>query len=688
MLRVIRCIALFVVAIGIQGFGGTSAAAQGGDWTWMGGSSTAPTFQPVREYFPGQAGVYGKLGVAAAGNVPGARMGAVGWTDSSNNLWLFGGIGYDSNRCPGYLNDLWKFDPSKNQWTWISGTSLIIPKDPISGTPGVPCGGPFGNGTWGSYGTKGVAAAGNVPGGRSGASGWIDSGGNLWIFGGFGYDAYGFFEPLNDLWEFNPSTSEWTWVTGYDLAGPMNGTGTTAAVCGPSGTPATDSPQGDSYGTSWTDNKGNFWLLSSSSANGSPLWEFSPSTTEWTLVSGFCFQNGFGSPGGAYGIQGQPAAGNLPGGRLSASSWADKNGNLWIMGGGGWDPNEHNGILNDLWTFNPSISEWTWMAGSATLPTTNAPVYGTQGTQSPANSPGQVVAASTWTDSSGNFWLLSGQTLWEFNPAAKAWTWVGGSDVTWQVEPGFQAPWQSPAEGTGEQDWPFPGPGGVYGTLGQADPANIPGARQYATTWTDNNGNLWLFGGIGYDSTGAQTTILNDLWKYVPTPTFTVATSQPTLTVTSNGQGTVALTVTSQNGFQSEVSFACSGLPTGASCSFNPATVTPTGGTATTQLTISAGSQASAQRPDSRRIFPAATLAVAFCLLGIRRRRGLQTWLLLMFAGAGLGLLSACGDVTIRGSNQAPGTPGTPAGPTTSTVTVTATSGSIQQTAMVSLTVN
>jgi hypothetical protein len=213
----------------------------------------------------------------------------------------------------------------------------------------------------------------------------------------------------------------------------------------------------------------------------------------------------------------------------------------------------------------------------------------------------------------------------------------------------------------------------------------MPGARQYATTWTDNNGNLWLFGGIGYDSTGAQTTMLNDLWKYVPPPTFVVSASEPTLTVTSNGQGTVGLTVTSQNGFQAEVSFACSGLPTRASCSFNPATVTPTGGTATTQLTISAGSQASAQRPDSRRIFPAATLAVAFCLLGFKKRRGLQTWLVLMIAGVGLGLLSACGDVTTRSSNQAPGTP---AGPTTSTVTVTATSGSIQQTATVSLTVN
>jgi N-acetylneuraminic acid mutarotase len=683
MLRVIRCIALFVVAIGIQGFGGTSAAAQGGDWTWISGSSTAPTFQPASGYYPGQAGVYGTLGVAAAGNIPGGRMGAVGWTDSSNNLWLFGGIGYDSNGCVGYLNDLWKFDPSKNQWTWVSGTSLIIPKAPIIGTTGTNPGQGFAcGGTWGSYGTIGVAAAGSVPGGRSGASGWIDSSGNLWVFGGVGYDSYGFLNPMNDLWEFNPSTSEWTWVTGSDLTGQM----AVGPTCGSWGTPATNSPGGDGYATSWTDSKGNFWLLSS--GNGSPLWEFNPSTTEWTLVSGFCLYPGAGTPQQvSYGIQGQAADTNQPGGRIAAVAWTDLNGNQWMMGGDGWDANTKKGILNDLWMFNPGTSEWTWTSGTSTLPTTNAPVYGTQGTPSTGNFPGQVVGASAWTDSSGNLWLLSAATLWEFNPTAKAWTWVGGSDATWQLGENPPTFYFVPAAISLEADWPLPGPGGVYGTLGQAAEANMPGARQFATTWTDHNGNLWLFGGLGYDSTGA-TTQLNDLWKYVPPPTFTVAASQPTLTVSSNGQGTVGLMVTSENGFHSEVSFACSGLPAGASCSFNPATVTPTGGTASTQLTVSVGSQASTQRPDPRRVFPAATLAVAFCLLGIRRRRGLQTWLLLMFAGAGLGLLSACGDVTTRSSNQAPGTPGTPAGPTTSTVTVTATSGSIQQTATVSLTVN
>ena len=42
------------------------------------------------------AGYYGEKGVPTLFNMPGARAGAVGWFDSSSQeLWLFGGYGYD-----------------------------------------------------------------------------------------------------------------------------------------------------------------------------------------------------------------------------------------------------------------------------------------------------------------------------------------------------------------------------------------------------------------------------------------------------------------------------------------------------------------------------------------------------------------------------------------------------------------
>jgi len=66
------------------------------EWTWMSGADTVNA-----------SGVYGTLGVAAASNVPGGREAAISWTDSSGNLWVFGGA---KGGAPGMFNDLWEFD--------------------------------------------------------------------------------------------------------------------------------------------------------------------------------------------------------------------------------------------------------------------------------------------------------------------------------------------------------------------------------------------------------------------------------------------------------------------------------------------------------------------------------------------------------------------------------------------------
>ena len=88
-----------------------------GEWTWMGGSSTVP------RQLGAQPGVYGTLGTAAPGNVPGGREYALSWTDRNGNLWLFGGL--LSSTQENYFNDMWKFDPATGQWAWFSGSSTI-----------------------------------------------------------------------------------------------------------------------------------------------------------------------------------------------------------------------------------------------------------------------------------------------------------------------------------------------------------------------------------------------------------------------------------------------------------------------------------------------------------------------------------------------------------------------------------
>jgi hypothetical protein len=40
------------------------------------------------------------------------------------------------------------------------------------------------------------------------------------------------------------------------------------------------------------------------------------------------------------------------------------------------------------------------------------------------------------------------------------------------------------------------------GELGVLDSNNVPGGRYNSVSWTDNSGNLWLFGRIGYTASG------------------------------------------------------------------------------------------------------------------------------------------------------------------------------------------
>ena len=127
-----------------------------------------------------------------AGNVPGGRDLANWWLDSSGNLWLFGGYGYDAAGYRGRLNDLWVFSPSTNQWAWMGGSSTAPGTGSGSGNPGV-------------YGMLGIPAAGNIPGGRQSAVSWTDGSGNLWLFGGYGDDANGNQNSLNDTWRYQPS---------------------------------------------------------------------------------------------------------------------------------------------------------------------------------------------------------------------------------------------------------------------------------------------------------------------------------------------------------------------------------------------------------------------------------------------------------------------------------------------------
>ncbi len=383
----------------------------------------------------------------------------------------------------------------------------------------------------GVYGTRGVAAAANVPGSRDAGVTWTDADGNLWMFGGFaGYassvsTAAGNF--LNDLWEYSPSSGEWTWVGGPNTFCSQGVYGTQGVAA------AANWPGARSAVISWTDSLGNVWLFGGGGCSSADafvlyddLWEYSPSSGEWTWVGG----SSASYVTGVYGTQGMPATTNMPGSRADSAKWTDVSGNLWLFGGDGYDTSTSAmAPLNDLWKYSPSGGEWTWIGGSNTFYSTG--VYGTQGGAAATNVPGARSGALSWTDAEGNFWLFGGygydsagqrgtlSDLWEYSPSTGEWTWVNGPDT---------------ANATA-----------VYGTQGVASAANVPAPRDAAASWTDSSGNLWLFGGEGFNASTGYFHRLNDLWKYSPSSgewTWVAGSSTFDATGVYGTQGTAAVT--------------------------------------------------------------------------------------------------------------------------------------------------
>lgn len=169
----------------------------------------------------------------------------------------------------------------------------------------------------------------------------------------------------------------------------------------------------------------------------------------------------------------------------------------------------------------------------------------------------------------------------------------------------------------------------------------------------------------------------------LPAPDFTVAINPASLSVKAGQDGTTKITVQNEGGFNSNISFACSGLPAGDACSFSALTAPTPAGVTYSTLTVSTVATTAALRRDGRTLFPGSVLAVAFCFLGWKKRRRWRMLVLLAVSAVGLSVLSACGGGSNSGGSGGGGTQ-----PVTTIVTVTATSGALSHTTTFSLTVN
>jgi N-acetylneuraminic acid mutarotase len=470
------------------------------NWTWMKGPTIINT-----------NGIYGTMGISSPTTYPGSRHGCPTWVDASGRLWVFGGEGHPAIGPLAWLNDLWRYDPVTNEWTWVDGSTA-------SDQPGI-------------YGTKGLWAPGNFPGAREFASCWQDAAGMFWMFGGDGWDAFGNFGSLNDLWKYDPVMNQWTWISGSNVI-DQNGAYGSQTVSSP-----TNIPGGRINASTVMDAAGNMYLFGGigfdavSSLKGylCDLWKYNPVNNEWTWMKGTNTkdQNGF------YGTMGISSPINFPGGRELSPMWVDASGNFWMFGGGGFASTGPQGYLNDVWKYLIATNRWVWISGS-NMGNVNG-VYGTMGTASTSNYPGARTGPAWWKDNAGDFWIFGGvgfpraggvgrlNDMFKYNSITNEWTWMKGSDTISQ--------------------------NGTYGAMGTTTSSNTPGSRYYNSFWKDLSGNFWIIGGNGYPASGGVGNLC-DLWKFNLSCTpdnlssFSEVTlcsgENTTLTATSSGTGAIS----------------------------------------------------------------------------------------------------------------------------------------------------
>lgn len=137
-----------------------------------------------------------------------------------------------------------------------------------------------------------------------------------------------------------------------------------------------------------------------------------------------------------------------------------------------------------FWVFDMDIDQWKCIA-----PETSQLNRGEKGVYSSTNNPGgRYIGAIFWTDAVGDLYLLNGDVvfndLWKFDVSIQQWAWIGGY-----------------ADDSGQT--------GNHGEIGVESPDFFPLHRSFATAIPDQDGYIYIYGGVGLSSH-----LSTDLWRY------------------------------------------------------------------------------------------------------------------------------------------------------------------------------
>jgi uncharacterized membrane protein len=228
--------------------------------------------------------------------------------------------------------------------------------------------------------------------------------------------------------------------------------------------------------------------------------------------------------------------------------------------------------------------------------------------------------------------------------------------------------------------------------------------------------------GLTHVGGAATATPISDVWKQ-PTPDFTITAAPAALSVTQGSSGSSTISTTVSGGFNSAVSLSASGLPTGVTASFSPASIAAPGsgsstltftasGTATTgtvnvTVTASGGSAThttvialtvnSAATPDFTVSAAPASVSVTqggsgSSTISTTVSGGFNAAVSLSASGLPAGVTAAFSPASIAapgsGTSTLTFTASSTATTGTANVTVTATGGSVTHTTIIALTVS
>ena len=501
------------------------------------------------------SGNYGVIGLESVNNKPPSTYGAITWTDNQNNLWMFGGIiGIDENLNKIRSNSLWKYNLTTSQWTWMSGSNLPNQED--------------------SFGEIGVESELSVPGYSIGnRGGWKDNNGFLWLFDKNNIWKYNIntnlwtlvkqatnvdefeevivtegtehidnfpllYNPINDLnddlffsgngrvffrddtgnlwyyyhsnsfdklWRYNVQSNMWTLIkkTSNSSGNPIGNFNVSDL---------NNTPGHRTYSITGCKN-GKLYMISGQSSGGNmykDLWEYNIETNIWTWINGYDINDASVESFQRVRINSIIENENSPGFMTDYVGKWEYQGNLYLYGNKGvktsWGYNYAIGDVGEvsktLWKYHSNINKWevihTFEDRGNGLPLWE-PVFNLINVESDYNSPNVSRQKSmSFSNNSASLFLFGGSDnwyrndMWRFNLDTKKWVWIGGSNQ-YNVK-------------------------GDYGTQGVFNETNMPGARVSGKTWCDPQGNLWLFGGNGFDSVNENNLALagnlNDVWKY------------------------------------------------------------------------------------------------------------------------------------------------------------------------------